>query len=56
MNKILASVAVGALMAIAAPGVATVRRLIPNRSGTDKVTASAKNTATGETCSATAPL
>jgi hypothetical protein len=126
MNKILASVAVGALMAIAVPGVAsakgggttvkgkctassssklkvkadnsrietefevdqnvvgaqwkvsisdngtvvaranatttapsgsfTVRRLIPNRAGTDKVTASAKNTATGETCSATASL
>jgi hypothetical protein len=37
-------------------GSFTVRRLIPNRAGTDKVTASAKNVATGETCSATASL
>jgi hypothetical protein len=34
----------------------SVRRLIPNRAGTDTVTASAKNAATGETCSATATL
>ncbi len=33
-----------------------VRRLIPNRAGTDMVTASATNQATGEICSATASL
>jgi len=37
-------------------GSFTVRRLIPNRAGTDKVTARAKNVATGEICSATASL
>jgi hypothetical protein len=37
-------------------GSFTVRRLIPNRAGTDTVTASARNAATGETCSATASL
>ena len=33
-----------------------LRRLIPNRAGTDMITASAKNQATGEICSATASL
>ena len=37
-------------------GSFTVRRLIPNRAGTDKVTARAKNVSTGEICSATASL
>jgi hypothetical protein len=37
-------------------GSFTVRRLIPNAAGTDTVTATAKNAATGEICSATASL
>ena len=37
-------------------GSFTVRRLIPNRAGTDRVTGFARNVATGETCAATASL
>ena len=37
-------------------GSFTVTRLIPNRTGTDRVTGFARNVATGETCSATASL
>lgn len=39
-----------------ASGSFTVRRLITNLAGTDKVTATAKNTVTGEHCSATASI
>jgi hypothetical protein len=37
-------------------GSFTVRRLIPNRAGTDRVTGFAKNVASGETCAATVSL
>ena len=37
-------------------GSFTVRRLIPNKVGTDRVTGFARNVATGETCAATASL
>jgi hypothetical protein len=37
-------------------GSFTVRRLIPNASGIDRITATARNQATGETCTASASL
>jgi hypothetical protein len=49
-------VAKGQATTTAPSGSFEFRRLIPNRAGTDKVTARAKNPATGETCSATASL
>ena len=49
-------VARGQAKTVAPSGSFEFRRLIPNRAGTDHVTARAKNPATGETCSATASL
>jgi hypothetical protein len=49
-------VARGTATTTAPSGSFEFRRLIPNRAGTDTVKATAKNAATGETCSATASL
>ena len=49
-------VARGTATTTAPSGSFEFRRLIPNRAGTDRVTARANNPATGETCSATASL
>jgi hypothetical protein len=41
---------------VAPSGSFTVRKRIPNLTGTDLITASAKNVSSGETCSATASI
>jgi hypothetical protein len=49
-------VAAGQSTTTAPSGSFEFARRIPNRAGTDRVTASARNPVTGETCSATASL